>query len=114
MTKIIITGGRDYKNRDLFFKVLDRLQPTELVSGDADGADSFTGEWITVRERIDVPYEIYEAEWAEYDKSAGPIRNNKMLSENMDGLVVAFPGGGGTSNCKKRAKELNIPVLEVK
>jgi predicted Rossmann-fold nucleotide-binding protein len=36
-----------------------------------------------------------------------------MLAENPDALVIAFPGGHGTADCIKQAKELGMKIVEV-
>lgn len=113
MNKIIITGGRGYDNKELFYEVLDRINPRAIASGDAQGADALVEEWIKSRERTDINYQVYVADWGSHNRSAGPIRNKKMLVDNTDGVVVAFPGGKGTMNCVGQAKEMGIPVLRV-
>ena len=43
----------------------------------------------------------------------GPIRNQRMLDSNPDiEVVVAFDGGTGTADMKKRAKKAGIEVKE--
>jgi hypothetical protein len=58
--------------------------------------------------------EEYKAKWDKYGKSAGPIRNKKMLDEGKPDLVFAFPGGPGTNNMIKQAKEKNILIYNIK
>lgn len=55
----------------------------------------------------------YEADWAHEGRAAGPIRNMRMLDEGIPDLVVAFPGGRGTANMVRQAKERGFEVLEV-
>ena len=47
--RILITGSRDFANRELLFLTLDRLHEehgfTLLIHGDAQGADRLAGEW---------------------------------------------------------------------
>jgi hypothetical protein len=58
-----------------------------------------------------VPVEEYKADWDTYGKSAGPIRNQKMLDTGID-YVIAFPGGRGTEHMKKIARKAGVTVIE--
>jgi hypothetical protein len=46
-------------------------------------------------------------------RAGGPIRNREMCEKNQESILIAFPGGRGTSSCKMEAARLRIPVLEV-
>lgn len=110
--KIVITGGRDYSNKDKVFKVLDSLNPKKLYHGGASGADSISESWWDIR-RICVR-EIFNADWNRLGRAAGPVRNLKMLKyAGEDAVVVAFAGGKGTENCIQYAKDLGMIVLRV-
>lgn len=108
--KIIVTGGRNYSDVSKVFEVLDSYSPNLVIQGGANGADDLAVQWSFERE---VDCKTYEANWELYGKAAGPIRNKLMLEENKDALVIAFPGGRGTDNCVKVAKELGIKVIEI-
>jgi predicted polyphosphate/ATP-dependent NAD kinase len=131
--RVLVCGGRDYGRKwtgtqwdederqiDRLFAVLDKaLQAATLagksftlVHGGARGADSLSGLWATTRQVSDV--RVYEADWKTHGKRAGPIRNIKMLDEEKPHVVIAFPGGAGTANMIKLAKDKGIPVLHVK
>ncbi|MBY0514854.1 MAG: DUF2493 domain-containing protein [Gemmataceae bacterium] len=111
--RVLITGGRDFGDRELLFGALDRLHAahgfTALIHGDAKGADRLAGEWADAR---GVSVEAHPADWKKHGRGAGPIRNQKML-EQKPGLVVAFPGGKGTADMVRRAKEAGIEVVAV-
>ena len=40
-------------------------------------------------------------------------RNQEMIDEGQPGFVIAFPGGRGTADMKRRAKKAGLPVREV-
>jgi hypothetical protein len=42
----------------------------------------------------------------------GPLRNQEMLDAAPD-LVVAFPGGRRTADMVRRAKRVNVKVIEI-
>ena len=108
MNFVIVCGGRDYTNRTRLIKVLDDLFEARdvLVSGGAEGADRLGEEWAWSRER---PFIVVPARWKEHGKKAGPIRNKQMLLMWRPRLVIAFPGGKGTGNMVKQAKEFFLP-----
>ena len=43
--RLLVTGGRDYDNRDCVRDVLDALNPDSVIHGGATGADSLASEW---------------------------------------------------------------------
>lgn len=121
--KIVVTGGRDYADRDHVFLVLDRLHTETpiaiLIHGacgwDGDrpasfarelrGADGLADAWAIARA---VPVERVPARWANGSKG-GPLRNGLML-DRSPALVVAFPGDRGTRNCVNQARQRGIRV----
>ena len=61
-----------------------------------------------------IPVERFPADWSEYGKAAGAIRNQQMLDEGTPDLVVAFPGGNGTLDMVRRSQRAGIKVLRTK
>jgi glycogen synthase len=112
--KILVCGGRDYKNVDVFCAEMDRLHKevviTKVITGDAKGADTMAWQWAEAR---NIPCSVYHADWKRHGKSAGPIRNQLMLDDAKPELVVAFPGGPGTRNMMEIARKAGVAVLEV-
>lgn len=112
--KLLIAGGRDFTNRDVFNLALKRFlgchpEITELVSGMAKGADTLGIEWakshnIPIKE---FPY------LSAFGKSGGPIRN-KAMAEYLAGKGVAliFWDGKsrGTKNMIQNLDQLKIPT----
>jgi len=88
-----------------------------IIQGGATGADNLALSWHLKKPRFDKENIIknitYEPDWDTYKRAAGPIRNKEMLEANPDALVLAFPGGKGTEDCVKQAKELGMIVLRV-
>jgi hypothetical protein len=114
--KILVTGDRKWRDAVLVFKVMQDLDPyinrLKLVHGDAAGADTIADVCGQL-----LGYEIlrYPADWNQYGKSAGPIRNRQMLDENPDiDLVLAFHDdldhSKGTQDMVTEAKRRGIQV----
>ena len=107
--KVLVTGGRDYNDMATVWRVLEGLDPDVVVCGGARGADTLAIRWA-VRNCKEV--QVYSAEWDRYGKSAGAIRNQRMVDLGAD-LVVAFPGGCGTADCIKKALKAGLVVRQV-
>ena len=112
--KVLVCGGRDFANAHALFYYLDYLNATRpitcIVHGGAKGADTLAGQWAQSR---NVSVEVYPAEWKKYGKAAGPMRNKRMLEEAKPNYVVAFPGGPGTKNMVRLAREAGVLLWEV-
>lgn len=111
---LLVCGGRDYADTKCVDRVLRRLFARRgqkvLLHGGATGADQLADDWA--RTRSDIEVIICTANWERWGRNAGPIRNAQMLLLEPD-AVVAFPGGRGTADMVRRAREAGIPVVEV-
>lgn len=112
--RILICGGRDYDDTEKMYAFLDEinksLQIDTIIEGDARGADRIAGYWAR-KNKIDNLK--FPADWDTHGKAAGFIRNKQMLEEGNPDLVIAFPGGNGTKNMIKIAREAGVKVIEV-
>jgi len=104
MLTVVVTGGRDYADREVVFKTLDKLHAahhvTLLVEGGASGADALASAWARERK---VPTKRVKADWDRHGNAAGPIRNKQMLERFKPDVVVAFEGGAGTADCVEQS-----------
>lgn len=112
MTRVLVCGGRDYLDKEEAFRVLDALDMQRgiscIIHGAARGADTLADNWAFKRS---VETEAYPADWTKHGKSAGPIRNQEMLAASAPDVVLAFPGGRGTSHMVSIAKAKGVEVL---
>lgn len=114
MTTLLITGSRNYWDRDTLFSVLDKAHATHnftlLVEGGCEGADSIAVHWAVTN---NVPVKTYLADWATHGRSAGPKRNIQMLVDNPGALIYAFPIGlsRGTRGCIREAEKRKHRVV---
>jgi YspA, cpYpsA-related SLOG family len=111
--RVVVTGGRDFDGRVTVFEALDQVHESTpivlLIHGAAAGADALASEWAESR---GVPAEAYPADWSQYGRAAGPVRNAHMLARRPD-LLIAFPGGRGTADMVRRAKAAGVAVLKI-
>jgi hypothetical protein len=108
--RLLVTGGRDYRDFQALAALLDTLHAQTpislLIHGAARGADSLASAWAAYR---NIPSHAYPANWDLHGKAAGPIRNQRMLTEGRPDAYLAFPGGRGTQDMVSRCKKANIP-----
>lgn len=111
------TGGRDFADQIMFDDVMVRLVgmfgcPAKVVHGGAKGLDAMAAEWAV---RMAIPSVEVAADWDQYGKSAGPIRNEQLLERHKPNRLIAFPGGRGTNDMVQKARNrLGIEVIEIK
>ena len=127
--RVLVCGGRNYNDRPTLYATLNELyhkKPiTCIIEGDAKGADKLAGRWAF---DMNIKCEVYTPDWnninvpdavvkynnyGPYNAKAGHNRNLRMLVEGKPDLVVAFPGGRGTANMIKQAKQHGIEVKEI-
>ena len=108
--KILVCGGRNYRDWNNLHEVLSSLTPACIVNGGANGADQLATQF---GQSYGIPVVIVPANWKIYHRAAGPIRNKWMLDFVSPDYVVAFPGGRGTADMVNQARARNIPVWEV-
>jgi len=114
---ILVCGGREYSNwnkfRDTITSVLEDCPSNAtpcIVQGGAKGAD-FMAKIFAISRGI--LYLEYPANWKEYGRSAGHIRNQEMLDSNYINIGIVFPGGRGTQDMKNKLVKNNIDIVEV-
>ncbi len=113
--RVLVCGGRNFNDLGMVWGQLDAFHAlagpiTLLIHGAAPGADTLGAKWALSN---NVEIAVYPAEWKRLGKSAGPIRNQRMIDEGRPDRVIAFPGGAGTADMVRRAKSSNVPVIEI-
>lgn len=116
--KIIIAGGRDFKDyallRDTCDKLLSRKRISHsitVVSGTARGADQMGERYANER---GYPIQRFPPDWEHDGKAAGFIRNAQMAGV-ADALVAFWDGHSkGTSNMIDVARKHDLPVRIVR
>jgi len=100
-----------------------------LLHGGARGADQAIGR---AAHQLGWRVQSLPAEWGRYGRSAGPIRNRRLLEQALveaqahtspaysaSVLVIAFPGGPGTASLVQQARRCSssspvpVAVMEV-
>lgn len=119
--RLLVYGGRNYPAGDAY-NWLERYATDEvrntlkcpdasitvLIEGGADGADR--GGWEWGRDKH-IALMRFPAKWDKHGKSAGPRRNQLMLSQGQPDIAVEFPGGRGTADMAQRLLAARIPII---
>ena len=115
---IMIVGTRTYEDYKTFKKQVDEWlnynvnlneDIVEIVSGGARGVDSLAEKLANEEGFI---LKVFPADWNQYGKSAGPIRNRQMVEyiKEKDGVCLIFWDGQsrGTKNDIDLCKEYEV------
>jgi hypothetical protein len=117
MTRIVITGDRLWCCVPLAKKILARLKKSygdvTIIAGGCRGVDKSFEEACKA---MNVPVEIFAADWDKYGKGAGPNRNLAMIQADPS-FVIAFHRtihkSRGTANCVGQALVHKLKVYLV-
>ena len=113
--RVLVCGGRAYDDGDAIFAALNDFSAdreiTEIIQGGAKGADSWAKKFAEMGQ---IPCRTFAANWKRDGRMAGPIRNETMIVQGKPDVVIAFPGGRGTADCVRRARDFGIEVIEVR
>ena len=107
--KLIIAGSRDLTEVALVEAAMVRfgLEPDEVVSGCARGADQAGASWAA---HNDVYIRAMPARWDQFGKAAG-MRRNAEMAKYGDVLLAIWDGKSrGTANMIDQMNRLEKPV----
>lgn len=109
--KVIIAGGRDFRDKSLLYERCDyffkKEFPVEIVSGCAAGADLLGLDYAIERGYY---FTKFPANWKSFGKRAGVIRN-KQMAEYADCLIAFWDGQSkGTKNMIDMATEKGLKI----
>lgn len=104
-----VAGGRHYTDRDNIKRALLPYHAWTLITGAATGADHIAE---MVWKDMERPYIGVPARWAAYGRAAGPMRNDVIAERWKPSRLLAFPGGRGTEDAIRRAREAGIEIVE--
>jgi hypothetical protein len=123
----VVCGGRHVDDTAAVFAELDRLDSVQRIGGVIEGGqrkysrgrivggvDYLALEWAKSRGR---DWNTVFADWAKLRRAAGPARNARMadilvryIKAGQPVACIAFPGGDGTANMVKCARDRGIRV----
>lgn len=111
--KVIICGSRNIKDKYIVCMAIKRsgFNITEVVEGECYGVDLIAREWA---EHFDIKFTPFPANWKEFGKRAGHIRNAEMIDYIKPfkdrGVIAVWDGKSpGTQDTINLAKKYEIP-----
>lgn len=102
---LIVIGGRDYSNYTFVKKHLGFMKLEKIITTGENGAGLLARRFA---EENKIPLKVYKADEELHGRKAKIIRDEKMLKENREAVVLALPGGKDTEACLKIAEELKM------
>lgn len=112
--RVLVCGGRDYRDWHAVTDTLSALHATApiglIIHGCDPGAATLAVKWASL---AGVPTRGFDADFQSHGAAAERLRNARMVVESKPDLVIAFPGGQGTSDLISRAKAAELPVQQV-
>ena len=116
--KLVIFGGREFTNYQLLKSVLENTKTyqegkiTHVICGMARGADMLGKIWA---EEKGYPVIQMPADWKQYGKAAGHIRNEAMIKV-ADGAIGFWEPSShrGTDDMVEQCKAHYLPYMLVK
>lgn len=115
--KVIVAGGRDFKNYKLLKCTLYSFQQeygniTEVVSGTALGVDKLGEQYANEN---NIPIKRFVPDWKGLGKKAGFVRNRQMgdYAKEHNGMLVAFwdKKSKGTKGMIEYANKIGLKSL---
>lgn len=123
--RVLITGSRDWPRHgeyritmilDMILALCDLLGTKLTVVHGAcpSGVDAIVDRWARRREDAGVIVEAHPANWGQYKRSAGPVRNQAMVDRGAD-LCIGFVYGAsiGTRHTQSLARNAKITTFTV-
>lgn len=114
--RVIVAGSRDITDSTVVHQAIRANHPSdsqparwdvEIVHGGAEGVDSSAEEFA---EMYGLSSRVYEPDWDEHGKAAGPIRNSHM-ADYGDMLIAVWDGvSRGTRDMIEKALEEPMPL----
>ena len=120
--RVLICGDRHWTDylaiKDLMIKLCQVYKSSlVIIEGEAHGADIMAAQ---AAEELGVPdsrilrFPVTKQDWNSLGKSAGHLRNRKMLIEGKPNLVFAFHDSlefsKGTANMVNQSRKAGVPV----
>lgn len=125
MNRILVSGSRDWTDRQFVWNALDSAacllapdaeRPLSVVSvvhgACPTGADKHADDFC---KRFVVAVERHPADWETHGRRAGYLRNQEMVDAGAD-IVLVFNKNSsrGASMTARLAREAGLPVIEYK
>ena len=112
--KVCISGSRVGISSSLVYNILLTKLPEDatILVGDARGTDEYVKDWCDAR-IVKVKCTVFKADWDEYGKLAGIIRNKEMIDQANMLIYFRYNKSKGTTNTIDLARAKKIPIYGI-
>lgn len=93
--------------------ILTTVAHDAVVTGDAGGVDEVARQWARTHQ---LPLAVHAADWAQYGRAGGPIRNALVVrdADRMLAFVCRWPSPGTVNACEQaRGKGIEVVVKDL-
>lgn len=107
--RVIVAGSRGITDAQKVALAIEEsgFNPSAIISGTARGVDQLGEDWAA---QHNIPVERFPADWKQYGRAAGHIRN-EVMAQNAEALVALWDGvSKGTKNMIALAKKYKLKV----
>jgi hypothetical protein len=87
MMRVLVTGDRKWSDFGAIRDFLEEQKATLVIHGGATGADELASLAATA---LGLECHVHEADWKQFGRKAGPIRNKDMFNKELPNIVGAF------------------------
>lgn len=108
--KVIIAGSRTINSYESVCQAIRNSQfdITEVVSGTARGVDQMGERWAAEN---NIPVKRFPANWNEYGKKAGYLRNKEMAEYAQSAIILWDCESKGTRHMIQLARRYGLTVF---
>lgn len=114
LIRALIAGSRSFENYPYLCTCLDpeilklqALYDVTIISGGAKGTDSLAERYAT---EMNIPFELFKAEWDKQGKAAGYIRNEKMVAVATIAYLFWDYASRGTQHTITLCRKHDVPL----
>lgn len=87
--KLAVIGSRLFNDRDALFAAIDRLSPSEVISGGARGADAMAEQYAADR---GIPITVFHPDLDRYGSPAAFHVRNRAIITACDRVLACLAG----------------------
>jgi hypothetical protein len=116
--KVIIAGSRKITDFNILVKAINKahdeegISVGEIISGGAKGVDTLAEQFANEARIPITVIPVTSYEWATIGKSAGILRNIKMINTGADALIAIWDGkSNGTKHMINIARKKGLKVF---
>ena len=106
--RLAVVGSRDFTDYERLRETIRSFPHVRIViSGGAKGADRLAERAAS---ELGLECEVHQADWKQFGRGAGPVRNTAIVESADAILAFLMPGSRGTLDTLRKARKKGIPL----